>query len=160
MLRRVPLNWLVAAAVSVVAVLAAADGLRSGGASSTRAAPPIREPATRFTPPLAPKQEIERVGSRWAALFARGEDDCSHMIQPLCERIACERAGGVEIRNCTPPTSAFRRSFKEAGVLEIAFKGRRAAARFSNGEVVELESVRDTWWMRKLGASAGRGFFE
>jgi hypothetical protein len=156
----VPLNWLVAAAVSVVAVLAVTDGLRSGGASSTRAAPPTSEPARSFTPPRAPKQEIERVGSRWAALFARGEDDCSHMIQPLCERIACERVGGVKIRSCTPPTSVFRRSFKEASVREIAFKGRRAAARFSNGEVVEFESVGDTWWLRKLGANAGRGFFE
>ena len=82
------------------------------------------------------------------------------MIQPLCERIACERAGGVRIRNCTQPTSAFRRSFKEASVLEISFKGRRAEARFSNGEVVEFEAVRDTWWLRKLGANAGRGFFK
>ncbi len=82
------------------------------------------------------------------------------MIQPLCEQIACKRVTGVKIRNCTPPTSEFRRSFKEAIVLDIAFKGRRAAARFSNGEVVEFESVGDTWWMRKLGANAGRGFFE
>jgi hypothetical protein len=156
----VPLNWLLAAALSVLAVLAVADGLRSGRASPTRAAPTTREPATRFTPPLAPKEEIERVGSRWAALFARGEDDCSHMIQPLCERIDCKRVGGRKIRNCTPPTSAFRRSFREASVLEIAFKGRRAAARFSNGELVEFEAVGDTWWLRKLGASAGRGFFE
>jgi hypothetical protein len=156
----VPLNWLVAAAVAVVAVLAVADGLRSGGASPTSAAAPTREAATSFTPPLAPKQEIERVGSRWAVLFSRGQDSCSHMIQPLCERIACERVGGRKIRNCTPPTSAFRRSFKEASVLEIFFKGRRAAARFSNDEVVEFESVGDTWWMWEIGANAGRGFFK
>jgi hypothetical protein len=159
-LRKVPLNWLIAAAVSVVAVLAIADGLRSGGASSPTAAPPARAPATRFTPPLAPKQEIERVGSRWAALFARGEDNCSHMTQPLCERIACERVGRRKIRNCKPPTSAFRRSFKEASVLEIFFKDRGAAARFSNGEVVEFESVGDTWWMREIGPNAGREFFK
>jgi len=152
--RRARLNWLVAAAVTGLAVVAVADGLRSGRASPTRAAP-TTEPATRFTPPLAPKQEIERVGSRWAALFARGIDDCSHMIQPLCERIACTRPGGREIRNCKPPTSGFRRSFKEAVVQEIAFKGRRRArARFSNGEVVDFEAVRDTWWMRNLGAEA------
>lgn len=82
------------------------------------------------------------------------------MTQPLCERIACVRVGGVKIRNCTPPTSVFRRSFEEAIVLDIAFKRSRAAARFSNGEVVEFEGVGDTWWMRKLGANAGRGFFE
>ena len=155
-----PLNWLVAAAVSVLAVFAVADSLRSGRASSTRAASTTREPATSLTPRLSPKREIEQVGNRWAALFARGEDDCYHMTQPLCERIACERVGGVEIRNCTPPTSVFRRSFEDAIVLDIAFKRHAAAARFSNGEVVEFGGDGGTWFMRKLGANAGRGFFE
>jgi hypothetical protein len=63
------------------------------------------------------------------------------MTQPLCERIACERVGGLRIRNCTRPTSVFRRSFKNAIVLDIAFKRRRAAARFSNGEVVEFGAM-------------------
>ena len=113
-----------------------------------------------MTPRLSPKREIEQVGNRWAALFARGEDDCYHMTQPLCERIACERVGGVEISNCTPPTSVFRRSFEDAIVLDIAFKRHSAAARFSNGEVVEFGGDWGTWFMRKLGANAGRGFFE
>ncbi|MGH2992132.1 MAG: inorganic diphosphatase [Solirubrobacterales bacterium] len=62
------------------------------------------------------------------------------MAQPLCERIACERISGP-IRNCTPPSSAFRKSFEGATVQDIAIKGDQAAARFSNGEAVELVHV-------------------
>jgi len=62
--------------------------------------------------------------------------------------------------NCKPPSDAFRKSFEGATVEDIAIKGDRAAARFSNGEVVELGSVIDGWLIAKLGGNAGREFFE
>jgi hypothetical protein len=107
------------------------------------------------------EQEIERVGNTWAPLFAAGQiDDCSYMTQPLCERIACERVGGVRIRNCTPPTSAFRNSFFGATVQEVVVDGGRAAASFSNGEVVELHGDAGTWSIHRLGQDAALRFFE
>ena len=68
--------------------------------------------------------------------------------------------GGLKIMNCKPPSDAFRKSFEGASVQDIAIKGGRAAARFSNGEVVELVSVVDGWSIAKFGGKAGRGFFE
>jgi hypothetical protein len=109
------------------------------------------------------RQEIERIGNSWAGLFASfGGGSCEYQTQPLCERIACTRVGGVKIRNCTPPTRAFRRSFEGATVEDIVLKGGRAAARFSNGEVVLFVFATDpsTWFVHKLGENAGRGFFE
>ena len=82
------------------------------------------------------------------------------MTQPLCERIACERVGGVKIRSCKPPTPPFRRSFEAAVVEEVAIKGNRAAARFSNGVVVRFWGDAGTWMIDEIGGSAGRGFFE
>ena len=81
-------------------------------------------------------------------------------MQPLCERFACERVGGVKITNCKPPTSAFRNSFFGATVQEVKIKAYRAAARFSNGEVVELFGDGGTWMIEKVGWNAGRRFFE
>jgi hypothetical protein len=72
------------------------------------------------------------------------------------------------IPNCTPPSPAFRLSFARARVEDVEIKGDRAAARFSNGEVVELERVSTNesdelyghWLINKWGPDAGRGFFE
>jgi hypothetical protein len=108
------------------------------------------------------RREIERVGNEWASLFASDLQTCEGMTQPLCERIACKRVGGIKIKNCTQPTRAFRRSFEDATVQDVVIKHGRAAARFSNGEVVMIvyASALDTWFVHKLGDNAGRGFFE
>lgn len=111
--------------------------------------------ATRET-----RHEIERIADGWASLFASDLQTCQSMSQPLCERVACERAGGFKIENCTPPTRAFRRSFEDVTVEDILIAGNRAAAKFSNGEVIELRRIVDRWWIEKLGTKAGRGFFE
>ena len=82
-----------------------------------------------------PEWAIERIANRWARIFASTKSyaNCSsHMTQPLCERIACETPEHVKIPNCTPPTTAYRRSFGKARVEEIAIRGERVAARFSN----------------------------
>ena len=154
----------VVAAVGVLAGFAVADALRSGRPSSTRAeaaptTPSVSTEPVVTVPSLSPEQEIERIGNSWAPLFSAGQS-CRYMTQPLCERIACIRVGGIKIRNCTPPTSAFRNSFAEATVLDIEIKGHRAAARFSNGAVIELYGDAGTWSIHKLGGNAGRRFFE
>jgi hypothetical protein len=109
------------------------------------------------------RQEIERIGNSWAGLFATfGSGSCQYQTQPLCERIACTRVSDTKIRNCTPPTRAFRGSFEDATVEDVVLKGGRAAARFSNGEVVlfVFATQTGTWLVHKLGENAGRGFFE
>jgi hypothetical protein len=116
---------------------------------------------------VSSEQRIERIGNGWARLFGTGSPSCSYETQPVCMRIACERPGNVPIENCTPPSAEFRDSFRDATVDEIAIKGDRAAARFSNGEVIELgedltgfEHAGVWWWITKVGGNAGRGFFE
>jgi hypothetical protein len=113
------------------------------------------------------EQEIEQTSNEWARLFAGDRHmpapgTCQHMSQPACERIACVRVGGFKIRDCTPLSSAFRKSFEGATVQAIAIKGHRAAARFSNGQVIELEHVQGLggWAIVKLGGNPGRDLFE
>ena len=109
-----------------------------------------------------PEWEMERIANGWARAFASANVGCSgHMTQPLCERIACERPGRVKIRNCTPPTTAYRRSFEKARVEEIAIRGEHVAARFSNGELITLVGVvGGNWLVHKLGGQASRWVFE
>ena len=107
-----------------------------------------------------PEWEMERTANRWARAFASTNRGCfGHMTQPLCERIACERPGHVKIPNCTPPTTAYRRSFGKARLEEIAIKGERVAARFSNGELITLVGVvGGNWLVHKVGGQAGQIF--
>jgi hypothetical protein len=112
------------------------------------------------------EQEIERAGNEWAAtLFAGGERFCGLMTQSACERITCERISGP-IENCTPPSQGFRESFRDATVEDVAIRGDNAAARFSNGETIELEKVnipdslaedgdRIGWLIHRVGGNAG-----
>ncbi len=170
--RRNASTLLVVAAVGFLAALAIADGLRSGQPSSapTRESPTTTSPRPPPPPPDAippsptASQQIERSGNAWARAFATGrprrDQSCRYQTQPLCERNACVRVGAIKIRNCTPPTRAFRLSFLNARVEEIVIKGNRAAARFSNGEVVGFFGDGDTWWVHRLGRNAGQGFFD
>jgi len=159
-------NWIVAAAVGLVAVVAVVDSLRSDRPNSAR--PNASAPATelgsapdRVRPPLSTEQEIQQIGNQWALLFAAGDEgSCTFMGQPLCERIACERVGARKIENCRPPSAAFRSSFEDARVESVVVKGARVAARFSNGRVIEFHGDGGRWAIVKIGGSAGRGFFE
>jgi len=109
---------------------------------------------------LSPEEKIERTGNEWARLFAASATrDCRYMTQPLCERISCERISGP-MENCTPPSAAYRKSFRDATVQDIMIKGHRAAARFSNGEAIEYFlpriQIRGGWLISKVGGNAGR----
>jgi hypothetical protein len=110
------------------------------------------------------KRRAVQTANKWAREFAapgalRGACTWS---QPTC-RMVCQRWNRPgPIRNCTPPSRAFRRSFRGATVQEFAINGDRAAARFSNGETVELFGVpiEERWVIDKFGENAGRGFFK
>lgn len=87
-----------------------------------------------------PQQEkIELAGNEWAPLFAGRERFCELMTQPACGRLSCKGIGSIE--NCKPPSLEFRKSFEDATVEDVAIAGDKAAARFSNGETIELEKV-------------------
>jgi hypothetical protein len=157
-----------AAVVVVLTVVVA--GLDNGGPrQQPSGAQPVPPAANRdgapepFTPE---RQRIARTADKWARNFVYADPaDCRYMTQPACERLSCVRVGARRIPNCAPPSLAFRLSFARAEVEEVEVKGYRAAARLSNGEVVELERVTGdqldgVWWITKWGRNAGRGFFE
>jgi hypothetical protein len=174
------LTSLIVAGIGVLGKLAIADALRSGGSSATSATPASATTSLSVQQEVVPtpipsveqevvvpsdftqKQEIELIGNEWALLFAAGPlgAACRYETQPLCERTVCERVGGVKIKNCKPPTSGLRNSFFGATVQDIEIRGHRAAARFSNGELIEFWGDGGTWMIDKLGDNAGRRFFE
>jgi hypothetical protein len=114
---------------------------------------------------FTPEQRIESTGNRWARRFAASAStDCRFTAQPFCERLSCEPISGP-IENCTKPSARYRESFRDATIEDVVIKGQRAAARFSNGEVIELGhihgyAVGGLWWIDKLGGNAGRNFFK
>jgi hypothetical protein len=154
-------NYLIVGAVGVVVAVAAADALRSKHSSTpTTASTPTIDSLELGRAPLSRREKVEQIGNRWAVLFAAGKSSCEHMSQPLCEQIACERVGRRKIKNCRPPTLAFRKSFDKAVVREIAFENNQAVAWFSNGEMIELWGDGGTFMVTKIGANASRGFSE
>jgi hypothetical protein len=118
-----------------------------------------------------PEEKIEQAGNEWAGLFAAADSgECVElMTQPGCEQITCETNEGP-VKNCTPPSSAFRESFADATVEDVAIQGEQAGATFSNGETVQLHHVPgpdledpqrlDSWLVDEFGGDAGREFFE
>ena len=156
-----------AAAAVVVVVAVALTGVDDG---ARRQQPPAAQPVPSTEngdsapgPFIPQRQRIARTANRWARLFSSSDlAGCKHMTQPACERETCVRVGSRPIPNCTPPSPAFRRLFERAKVDDVEIKGHRAAARFSNTEVVELEFDRydRVWRIHKWGRNAGRGFLE
>lgn len=130
-------------------------------------------------PARAPSQtqKIELNANEWARLFAASDPAACqrYMAQPACERMDCMRVGNRPIENCTPPSRAFRKSFRGARVEEVAIQdagfgegsqNRRAAVRFSNGRTVLVMSVGEgpeqggVWWIERFQGNPGRGLFE
>jgi hypothetical protein len=158
-------------ATAVVVVLAVVlvgldDAARRQQPPGAQPSPPTAGDDRAPGPFIPERQRIARTANRWARLFVYADPaGCKFMTQPACERLSCVRVGARTIPNCTPPSPAYRQSFARAKVEEVETKGDRAAARFSNGEVVELERVSGdeldgTWWITEWGRNAGRGFFE
>ncbi len=109
-----------------------------------------------------PRELITETANNWARLFVTGSQiPNDYMGQPALERMNCQRVGAPRpIPNCTRPSQAYRLSFHAATVQEIAINGDRAAARFSNGETIELRGTDRSWLVDKFGENAGRGFFK
>jgi hypothetical protein len=157
----------VAAVVVLLAVVVGAvdDGARRQPPGA-QPIPPAADGDSAPRPYVPERQRIARTADKWARNFVYSDPaDCKYMIQPACERLSCVRVGARLVPNCTPPSPAFRLSFRRAKVEDVEIKGDRAAARFSNGEVVELERVSGdeldgVWWITKWGRDAGRGFFD
>lgn len=159
------MTWLVVGGVAVLFVVAGVDALRS---SESETAGPRTTPSNESEPnpigstpssrpSLSAEQEIERAGNEWARFFAGGDrrgpesGTCTYMTQPGCERIGCQHIGGRPIKNCTPASWQFRKSFADATVVDIVIRGRQAGARFTNGETVEFLDVGEAWWIHKVG---------
>lgn len=154
-------------AVALLAIVLAAgsDSDRRSQPAGALPAPPSADQESTFEAPLSPEEKIERTALRWARLFAASDRAaCKYMTQPACERDVCVRVPGVPVPGCKLPSPAFRLSFRDATVEQIEIKGERAAARFSNGEAIELDRVNGyavggVWWVHKFGGDAGRKFF-
>ena len=129
------------------------------------------------TRPLSQTQKIEHNANEWARLFAASDHAACerYMAQPACERMDCMRVGNRPIENCTPPSRAFRKSFRGARVEEVVIQdtrfgegsqNRRAGVRFSNGRTILLISVGEgpeqggVWWIEKFQGNPGRRLFE
>jgi hypothetical protein len=119
------------------------------------------------TQPGSAEQAVELAANEWARLFAASDPAACerYMAQPACERETCMRVGNRKVENCTPPSPAFRKSFRDARVEDVAIDGKFAAARFSNDETVRLHRVDGTgpngvWWIVKFGGDAGRRLLE
>jgi hypothetical protein len=75
------------------------------------------------------------------------------MRPSVCGRLYCHEKSGKPIENCTPVSAAFKQSFADATVEDIAIGwhgrhgGWRAAVKFSNGVVVLFNygPVRGGW---------------
>jgi hypothetical protein len=117
------------------------------------------DPASNYR--LSDEARLEQTANEWAAAFAKADDDCRYYAgpQPACERATCQRAGGRPIKNCTPPSPEFRKSFANATVERVVIDAAGyGTAEFSNGEFVEFEGpgfegpgwwVSD-WWIEKI----------
>ena len=175
----------VLAVAAVLAVIAIAVVLAGDNDSDRRPqpagglpSPPNANKGNRTKATLTARQEIERIGNKWAPLYAaspspdpcagfdeahpNGEFGAKYVGQPACEHAICERVGHRPIENCTPLPPGYQKSFADARVQLVKIKkgaAYRAAARFSNGEVVEFFGDGGRWGISKVGGNAGRGFF-
>jgi hypothetical protein len=126
-----------------------------------REAKPSRDIAQEARANLSRKQvrELKREANTWARLFSRRGCNNKYMGQPMCERLVCKG-----IKNCTPVSAAFEKSFADATVEDI--KSVRtvhvgwtdhpvsyAAVKFSNGVVVVFNGGGE--WYSCAGGGSG-----
>jgi hypothetical protein len=139
-------------ALGALGLVASGGGNADAGTMREAKVPPDTTTEARFTTEgrLSGEQvrELKRVANKWAALFA--VTACNRFMgQPICVRLlGCRNQMGEIIENCTPPSKAFRKSFADATVEDIKFKGidfprwanrapsYLATVKFSNGVVV------------------------
>ena len=132
-----------------------------------------------FGPPArAPPRtrKIELIANEWARLFAASDPEaCAEVHDPARLRADGLHARGEPAdRNCTPPSPAFRRSFRGARVEEVAIQARPFGAGAKAGGPRPGLEQRDrplmsvgqgpeqggVWWIEKYQGNPGRGLFE
>lgn len=107
------------------------------------------------------RRTIDRISAEWARRFAsNGLDGCFHTGRELCDRLRCIRAGGAKVARCTPPSRAYRRSFRAATVDGVVLVRYEALAMLSNRELIRLQADGGDWRVLAVGRHVGRGFFE
>jgi RNA polymerase sigma factor (sigma-70 family) len=114
---------------------------------------------------LSRQQLIERTANRWAHHVAAGDRAAACKVMMSRRACARERCTPPVTPKCTTSAAGLRRSFARVSVQDVAIKGERAAARFSNGRAVELylangSIVNGVWRVDTWGRSAGRGYFD
>jgi hypothetical protein len=91
---------------------------------------------------------IAETATKWARLIAASPQTCNDYTgQTACEQIKCQRVGGRPIPNCRPITLEWAASFLTATVQATAMSGDRAAAKFSNGALVQLRRTATGEWL-------------
>jgi hypothetical protein len=103
---------------------------------------------------------VTMVGNKWAPLFAKDDPAaCDHLFgQPLCEQY-WGKPGGARSEAGHP--TALQKSFANATVERVRVARHKAAAEFSNGEIVEFVQETDTrdpllgrlgdWFVHSIG---------
>ena len=159
-----PRRHLVALAGLAVAVLAFIVFAPNGGHRPASSSPAKATATSTAQSEQSAEEEIVRTGSAWATSFAAsGRESCvDAMTQPACERVTCNSVRGP-LKNCVPLPRSVKRSFRGATVQDVVVKGGRAAARFSNGEIVEFAGAGrpgSPWMVHVVGNNAGRIYHE
>jgi hypothetical protein len=88
---------------------------------------------------LTDKQQIERVGAAWAAAFSSGYEAMCDYVHPDVAASCPEYLKSANAR--------LKRSYAGRRVASVAINGRRAVARFSNGERVDFKQDPNDRWM-------------
>jgi hypothetical protein len=155
------LSLLAVGALSATEATASADTTTATARpDTTMEAKPSRDIAQEARANLSRKQrqELKREANEWASLFV--DRVCNkYMGQRMCWRLACKG-----IKNCTPVSAAYQKSFADATVEDI--KSVRilhvgwtdhpvhyAAVKFSNGEVVVFNGGGE--WYSCAGPGSG-----
>ncbi len=96
---------------------------------------------------------IAETADKWARLFASSPQTCTdYMSRAACEQVTCRRAGGTPIPDCRAADREWGAYFRGATVQAIAVSGDRAAATFSNDEIVQLRRIATgEWLIDKMG---------
>ena len=91
---------------------------------------------------LVPIAMITETANKWARLFASSPQTCTdYMGRTACEQVKGSPGWG---RGATRKYGA---EFRGATVQRIAISGDRAAATFSNGEMVQLQRIATGEWL-------------
>jgi hypothetical protein len=96
---------------------------------------------------------IAETATKWARMIAASPQTCNdYMSRDVCETITCQRVGGTPLPDCREITLEWAFTFLTAKVQASAVSGDRAAAKLSNGQLVQLRrTATGEWLIDQLG---------